>query len=242
MKLYAIMMSYGELPFLKFVIERLLTFCDHLVVMDNGSVDGSREWLLRLRDKRVKLILNQQTNPPHYGRLCNLMLKHVPNGAWALKWDPDQLPSDNMVSDLRGVIEDGEDSFAEEPPVAWGVPIYHLMKSRYTCLPREYGTTHPYLFKKLPGVMYRGHIHERIQTSGPHGVIDPESGIAVIHLGHLAEARLRRKAIHYASIEGSSFKTPEDLTSSLDLEVLPLPAFVSFRADDTWLESIRGIE
>jgi len=104
MKIYANMMVYNELPFLDHVVEVLLNFYDHIILMDNGSTDGSREWIKRSRDK-VTAVLNQQEDPPHYSNLRNKMLRAVPDGAWVLKWDPDELPSHGMMNDLRAFLE-----------------------------------------------------------------------------------------------------------------------------------------
>lgn len=231
MKIYVNMMIHDELPFLDYVCERLLTFCDRLVLMDNGSVDGSREWLAQYREK-THVIFNQQTDPPHYSNLRNRMLEVVPDGAWVLKWDPDELPSDSMVNDLRDTLG------ASQEYNGWHVPIWHLMKSERTCLPMEIGFAHLRLFRKIPGVEWRGAVHEQPAVPGPCSRFSAESGIAVIHFSYFAEARLERKAQHYAEISNSGFTDPSHLTSRLSLPSFPLPVHVTFQASNDWLEEI----
>ena len=228
MKIYANVMIHDELPFLDYMRERLLTFCDHLVLMDNGSTDGSREWVVQHGG-----ILNQQGDPPHYSNLRNRMLEAVPDGAWVLKWDPDELPSDSMVGDLRNTLE------ANREHVGWHIPIWHLMKSRHTCLPMEIGFAHLRLFRKVPGVEWRGAVHEQPVVPGPCSRFSAESGIAVIHLSYFAEDRLEKKAKHYAGINSSGFTNPSHLTSRLGLPPFPLPDHVTFQASDDWLERIK---
>jgi len=232
-KFYANMMVYNELPFLDYVTERLLTFCDEIVVMDNGSTDGSREWLEQPRERVIPLF-HRQISPPNYSALRNLMIKLVPDNAWILRWDPDELPSDNMVRDLRGFLEADQGRYA-----SWRIPIYHLMKSRVTCLPIDSGRCHLFLFRKTPGARYRSAIHEQVISSGPCGTIDPSSGIAIVHLSYFAEVRLKRKALHYSTIRRSGFRNPARLTSRLNLDPIPLPEHITFQADDAWLEMIR---
>jgi rhamnopyranosyl-N-acetylglucosaminyl-diphospho-decaprenol beta-1,3/1,4-galactofuranosyltransferase len=55
--LAAVVVTYNRLAQLQITIGRLLAEpVDHLVVVDNGSTDGSREWLWSLDDKRLTLI------------------------------------------------------------------------------------------------------------------------------------------------------------------------------------------
>jgi len=238
MKLYANMMIYNDLPFLDYVTGRLLTFCDNLVVMDNGSTDGSREWVARVRSHaRIAPILNQQTAPPHYADLRNCMLRYVPDGAWVLKLDPDELPSDAMAQDLRGFLEADQNHHN-----GWKVPLYHIFKGRNTCLPVDFETFHLRLFRKMAHTKWQGAVHEQPTVPKPRGRVSLASGIAIVHFSYFAEARLRRKALHYSTISGSGFRNPTRLTDRLNLEPTPLPEQVTYQARDAWLERIRVVE
>lgn len=232
-QLYANIMVYNELPFLDLMFEQMQTFCDHIVLMDNGSTDGSREWV-----EEHGGILNQQTDPPHYGNLRNRMLEVVPEDAWMLAWSPDELPSDAMMRDLRGIVEEYQGRRS-----GWRIPHYHIFKSPRTCLPIDSGNSGLQLFQKTAGITWQRSVHER-PTKGPHpyGFIGPDSGIALIHFSYFAEARLRRKALHYASIHHSGFfDNPTRLTDRLDLEPIPLPEHITYQASDDWLEKIRAM-
>lgn len=235
MKLCANMMIYNELPFLEYVLERLLTFCDHVVAMDNGSTDGSQAWLIKARPG-VTAIFSQQTNPPHYSNLRNCMLEAVPDGAWILKWDPDELPSDRMVSSLRSLLEADGDRHN-----GWKIPVYHIFKSSVTCLPIDFGNYHLRLFRKTPETIWQGAIHEQPTVTKPCGRTGET--IAIVHFSYFAEARLRRKALHYASIGSSGFSgDPSCLTDRLDLDPVPLPEQITYQASEAWLETIRTLE
>lgn len=234
MKLYANMMVYNELPFLSYVSERLLSFCDCIVVMDNGSIDGSREWLEQPHE-RVIPIFHQQTSPPHYSALRNRALEPIPDGAWVLRWDPDELPSDRMVSDLRDLLEADQDLHS-----GWKIPDYQIFKSRSTCLPIYFGCLRLRLFKKTPKIVWHGAIHEQPTVLGLHGTLSLASGIATIHLGYLAEDRFRRKALHYAAIRNSGFTNhPERLTDRLGLVPMSLPDQITYQASDDWLRTVQ---
>jgi len=235
MKIYATMMVYNDLPFLDHVFELLSSFCNHIVLMDNGSTDGSREWVARPREQ-VTTILGSQADPPHYANLRNKMLQFVPDGAWVLKWDPDELPSQGMVYGLRAFLEADKGQHD-----GWKVPMYHLMKSKTTCAPHEFEKPMPILFRRGPGVQYYGAIHERIALEN-WGIIAPSEGIAFIHLSYFAEARLRRKAEYYARVNPTRFPTASTLTDRLNPTPAPLPDHIVIPADDAWLEKISKAE
>lgn len=233
MLIYATMMFYNELPFLDYVFEVLRGFCDHVILMDNGSTDGSREWAAQPRD-RATPILGKQGDPPHYSNLRNKMLEAVPIGAWVLRWDPDELPSIGLETGIRAFLEADQGQHA-----GWKVPIYHLVHDRSSCLEIEYGHPLLILFRRVSGPQYHGRIHEQPALGGPMGIISTDSDIAFIHLSHLAEVRFRRKAAYYSRVDNAHFPTPEHLTGRLIKPTLPLPDHIEFEADDEWLERIK---
>lgn len=236
MKLYANMMVYNELPFLDYVTERLLAFCDHLVVMDNGSTDGSREWLDQPRE-RVTGLFYQQASPPNHAVMLNHMLESIPDDAWVIKWDPDELPSDALAQDLRGFLEVRGGAYR-----GWRVPMFHLMGSRSTCMPLGTGYQQTRLFWKTADTRFEGETHEHV-TGLKWGRISVDSGMAIIHLSYFSEGRLGRKALHYASVHSSGFfGDPGRLTDRLDLPTIPLPDHITFQASDEWLATIKELQ
>jgi glycosyltransferase involved in cell wall biosynthesis len=230
------MMVYNELPFLPYVTERLRAFCDHITIMDNGSTDGSRKWLEQC-DAEIDVIFNQQGDTPNYADLRNCMLANVPNGAWVLKWDPDELPSDQMTSRIRDLIDTTMTRCN-----GWKVPVYHIFKERDTCLPIDFETFHLRLFRKTAETTWQGHIHEQPAVPRPFCRVPITTGIAIAHFSYFAEARLRRKALLYSRISGSGFRDPSRLADRLSLDPKPLPPQAAYQADDAWLEMIRRAE
>jgi len=100
MKLVAAMIVRNELGrYLRPCVESLLTFCDEVRVYDDGSDDGSREWLQA--QERVAVTATAGTHFfEHEGRARNAALR------WAMKGAPTHLlavDADEFVSDGQAV-------------------------------------------------------------------------------------------------------------------------------------------
>lgn len=237
MELYATMMVYNERIYLSPLMDKLLTFCDGLVVMDNGSRDGGREFIADqacMNDGRVTGVLNWQGDPLDYSFERNKLLAFVPDGAWVLQWDADEWPSDGLAEGIRAFLEEDNDAHT-----GWTLPIFHLMHDPQTVLGFEVGFGKLRLYRKEPHVRYNGAIHEQVFLGDPWGGIGPQSGMAVVHFSYFATNRFRRKAMHYASIPGSGFLSPEDLLCRLNWPTVPLPPQVTYTIDHDHLKDIR---
>lgn len=232
--LIANMMVYNELPFLDECLKQLLQVCDRAVVLDNGSTDGSREYLRDTwdTDPRITFLELAQDTPPNYAKQRNAMLSEVMDGDWVLKWDPDELPSLGMKARLKDYLDDIH--------TGWTVPIFHMMHDRHTALGFEAGFGHLRLFRKTPTSKFVGDIHEQISIGDPWGGIAPDSGVAVVHLSYYSPKRLHRKGAHYAAIASSGFTRAEDLSCRLTWPTVKMP--VETDAPDSYLERIRGLE
>lgn len=243
MKLYALMMCYNEAIFLGRAIRELLTFCDHVVVMDNGSDDSTRHYLSQrvmpgVDGGRLTVIFNRQGDPVNYAFERNKMLGFVPEGAWALRWDPDELPTNGTKRYLRAFLE--EDEADGNPHAGWSLPIWHIIHDPRKCLGVECGFPHRRLFRVQEGVKFVGGVHEQIWTPDPWGGILPESGMGFVHLSYWCAARLIRKDAHYATVPGSGFG-PGDLLRRLDeWAYVDLPDYVEYDIDPVWMEQIRA--
>jgi len=233
MKLVANMMMYNDVELLPEVIPQLHAFCDYLVIQDNGSTDGSYQIAKRLSAKGDIVYQYPQSNPPNAAESRNKMLQMTKEGEWVLKWDTDELPSDDMVNNLCKFIED-------HPEInGYSVPCYHIMKQPRLVLPMEMGYGHLCLFRKFNDTFWRNPVHQEIVTKGPHASIHPESGMVILHFSYFMEERLKKKAAYYASRPDSGFTDARQLTDRLNLQPQQLPRHIKYHADDEWLETIR---
>lgn len=230
-------MTYNEKPFLKEVIPALHHFVDQIVLVDNGSTDGTQEEYLKYCNSNDVLIHSHQGDVPDFGKQRNIALDATEDGAWVLKWDADELPSCAMEVGLREFLRKDNDLHT-----GWAIGCYHILKYPLMALPFEYGFQHLCLFRKDPGVRWREGTHEQIQIGHPWGGINPErTGIAIIHFSYWCEKRFIRKAHKYASMPDSGFKHPSQLTDRLNSKPKPLPFTVRYMAELEWLNEIKEV-
>lgn len=108
MRLAAVVVTYNRLNYLKKAIQSTLAeSVDLLVVVDNCSTDGTREWLYGLSDERVKLVLPDANvggaGGFKLGFKAALELQHEPD--WIVCFDDDAYPETGAL-----------DRFKETPP------------------------------------------------------------------------------------------------------------------------------
>jgi glycosyltransferase involved in cell wall biosynthesis len=219
------MMAYNELKYIQHSVPALKRLCSSVIVMDNGSVDGSIEYL---ESAGVELIINQQTFPPDYSVLTNELMSHVPDGEMMLRLAPDEYPSNAMFERLGDYIKEGTGL----------IGLYHLMKSPRSCMPIEYPVYHQRIFRKSASLKYSGNVHEQANYPRPWYQVPVETGIALVHFSYLEEERLRMKSAMYSRIPNSGFNTPDALASRLNLETKPLPDFVQYDLENTFAKEI----
>lgn len=103
LRLAAVVVTYNRLAQLRTTVGRLLDGpLDHLVVVDNGSTDGSREWLAGLADPRLDTVLA----PANLGGaggfeagLRRAVAAHDPD--WMLLTDDDGRPEPGALAAFR---------------------------------------------------------------------------------------------------------------------------------------------
>ncbi len=230
--LFGNMMFLNEAAFLPVVIPILQEMVDVLVLQDNGSSDTSPFIASKLTRPGQDIYLEtQQTNPPNYSELRNNMLRVVPDKAWVLKWDPDELPSKELMR-LKEYLGD------LDPDINLiGVPIYHLVDD-LNALSIEYGFTHNRLFRKYPDTHFENSVHEQVISRGAIYNIPHSLNMAVMHLSYYNISRLRRKEEAYAEIPGSGHY-PGTLERNIRGGVQPIPAELTWDAPKHWLEWLR---
>ena len=111
MKLGAVVVTYNRLVQIEATVARLLAEpLDVLVVVDNGSTDGSREFLRRLDDPRLDLIESAENVGGAGGfeaGLRHVMETHDPD--WVVVMDDDARPRPGALARFRETAPDAPD-------------------------------------------------------------------------------------------------------------------------------------
>lgn len=226
--LVANMICLNEAEYVESAI-KTLDFCDRIVVVDGGSTDGTWEKLSKLA-YRYPIDLWDREWDNNYAAQRQFALDMTPEGAWVLKFDPDEI----ATTALRRGLKDHLASNVNGTPEAYHVHIWHLVQDRFHHA-AYYREAHRRLFLNTPGVHWDQPIHEQIFGHSTVGEL-PED-MAVVHLSYLDLARLRRKGEHYAKIPGSTFSCWQDLVYR-DWGVAQLPDHIKFEADPVWLDEM----
>ena len=104
-RLAAVVVSHNRKFQLRRTVTRLLEQgVDHLVVVDNASTDGTRDWLARQRDPRLHLILNTRNQGGAGGferGLRAAMALYDPD--WVVVMDDDARPQPGAITRFRAL-------------------------------------------------------------------------------------------------------------------------------------------
>ena len=103
MKLAAVVVTYNRIDHMRQTVARLLAEpVDHLVIVDNGSTDGSREWLAALGDVRVHVMHPRENGGGAAGfeiGLREVVARFDPD--WTVIMDDDARPVPGALSRFR---------------------------------------------------------------------------------------------------------------------------------------------
>lgn len=93
-RLCALVVTYNRLDQIRETVRRLLAEpCDHVYVIDNGSTDGSREWLMRQTERRLRVILTPRNLGGAGGFELGLRrIVHEVDPDWMVLMDDDARP------------------------------------------------------------------------------------------------------------------------------------------------------
>lgn len=202
-------------------IEHLLAFCDTVVVLDDGSDDGTRDWLVDVAEIEPRLIAslrNESTFFVHEGRcrqtLLALTLPQKPTHVLSL--DADEFVSDGAA--LRARI-------GREPDVPiWSLEIEEVWQAGESLKIREDGgwRSHPLpvLWRVDPSVTYRimdrklacRRVPTQILRSSSRAV---PSGESLLHLGWSNPVTRAERHARYVTHDGGRFHASAHLDSIL---------------------------
>jgi glycosyltransferase involved in cell wall biosynthesis len=240
MKLVASMLARNELGrYLEPCVLTLLEYCDEIRILDDGSTDGSVDWLRRLPNVQVL----EQDGPPafeHEGRARNRLLD------WTLEADPDYV----LAIDADEFVDDGQAlrEFLDETPApvvtlcmeeVWkAVEVGYNVRCDGGWCPHEV----PVVWKPSRGTDWRildrplacgrePAAVRRLWQSRRHAYSDR----AILHFGWTKPSERVSRHARYAELDGGKYHASAHLKSILwpDSRMLfesrPKPAFGRYR-------------
>ncbi len=108
----AMVKVYNEERYLEESIDSVMDFVDEIVVVDNGSIDGSWEKLNKIKEKNSKIKLYKFENK-NFWNFSNYVIEKT-SYRWLLKWDADFVAivnkGKNELSFLKSFIDTIDDN------------------------------------------------------------------------------------------------------------------------------------
>lgn len=225
MKLVASMIVRNELNrYLGLVIEHLQTYTDEIRVLDDGSTDGSADYL---REQGVAVAENEgPTFDEHEGAARQTLLRHTMNALpdWILAIDADEFVGDPYR--LRAVIEDAGNGRLAPP--AFTLDMQEVWEATPEILAvrtdggwRPHGC--PILFRvpRRPEERRQGWKinpkrlacgREPMSVRRNYGLARP-TGSAILHFGWARESERRARYDRYVSLDGGKYHANSHIQS-----------------------------
>lgn len=238
------MMVYNDMPYLHVVLEQLLAMCDRVVIQDNGSTDGGRQFLQERAQKSDRIDVFAYEQPGsfhnvHKGRLRQMVLDQTPRDVWVWKHDPDELLSEKLVRDLRAYLQLQPDARV------YTVPIYHCVGDLRNASVWEYGYRHRRLFYNAENVRWSDqHFHNQIiNPAGPCTERPLPLEMCILHLNFLSRCRLEEKAqAHALNPHSGIYSKPGWMTGRIEnTKPIPLGVAPYGKIDPEWLEELKKL-
>lgn len=208
-------------------LESALTVCDKIIIIDGGSTDGTLELINdvgRYTNQLHKIKIIKSKYDLAYkganGKQRNKYLQEIPEEAWCIRIDCDEILSDNAFK-LRDYMND---DFA-----GYNVKMVHFVYNlglEDATLPEHF--VNGAFFKKTIGMKYPEVEHPVLE--GAHGKVGQISEIILYHFGYVkgAENIIRKFRNHW---EKSNIHTKEFLINWKNAHIFggfPVKPFTKF--------------
>lgn len=161
-------MTMDRLSETKYCIERVLPFVDEVIIVDGGSRDDSIFYLRNWAQKEPKIKFFLYPWQDNFSAQRNNYLSKVAPGDWVLVSDPDEWFEDNLLLNLRKIIEIAE---AKDKDMVGFQCRSVSMKGPVKTWENLDKYWKRLLFKKYADVRYVGNPHESLQNH-PHKILD----------------------------------------------------------------------
>lgn len=212
-------LCHNDLIYLKNLIPQVEKFADRIIITDDCSDDGTKEYLATRRVEHIvhKFNLN-------FSDQRNIALQEADNDDWFFRIDSDELPTLGLIRDIRGMLKYFESNKVNRTII----PIYHL--TSFGMCHTQMGTELR-LFKKNSSCIYKGNIHEEMD-----GIFGNDFGQASLpsHYGLVHFKYFDKNKLEYTE----KFFIPNKLYDQKDWkgrkakEITFLPPFITYNLNE----------
>lgn len=216
MKISVCMVVQDDLPFLEQAIQAANQYADEIVVLDNGSVDGTWEFLTSLSDPhvlgdKIKSVRSYRYDVLKHGfsYMKNLAVQ-IATGDWIHSLDADEC----LSADQRPLIRAWLERCTRQVVSIRTVTFYgDVISTDFTALSRlkSTETRHRRIYRRDAGIEWKGYLHEELFHGDTNCVGMAENS----HLAHWHFTNFRTwqnprlKAMRYAWMLTRASKDPE---------------------------------
>lgn len=171
-KLVANILCHNDLVYMMNLIPLVQKFCDTIIVVDDCSTDGSREYL----KMQYKVVLVERKFDFDFAAQRNVALDMVDNGDWVFRIDSDEVPSDDVINYLQNILP----YFNARSYDRIIIPIFHMVN--LNMCKTELGVEMR-LFVKNPTCIYLNKTHEHLHGEFPkdHAIATFPENYSLIH-------------------------------------------------------------
>lgn len=193
MNLFANILTFNRINYVKNLIPQVSEFCDKVVVVDSFSTDGTYEWMKKhIKDFNIDLYQNKWIG---YGEQRQFCLDKTPIDSWILRIDSDEIPSLGMRKYVRDFLE--LIHLEKNKSLGFYIPIYTLYKELYLYSPSLFGAEIRLWYNNGKTYWTKG-IHELIVGDIPQKVLP--KFIALINLERMDSEMVRKKKNEYKNL------------------------------------------
>lgn len=182
--LECLLTSWNELVYFKEVLPRYLNVASRIVIVDDYSTDGTKEWIEGLKDPRICFIQKKfETCPLQY----QTALEHCSKDVWIWACNPDEIPTDFWFENIIRLLTEAD---SENVDRIWST-IFH-MRSLNTMSSEIGQEIRLYKNDTHHAVKYVGDPHERIDGKFDGHVADSPTveNFATIHFKQFDKKKL----------------------------------------------------
>lgn len=222
-QLVAVGTSWNEIVYLKCLLPQLLVVCDKVLIVDDFSTDGTKEWIESLNEPRVEFYQRKFDDCAHQ---FDFILQKAPkDNTWIWVYTPDELPTDYWFDNIRAILDDLDTRDVDR---AW-TTVFHLRGETETAAEIG-GEIRLFRNDEHHQCRFIDYPHERLDGRfDGHCISQVDERFAFVHFKQVDKEKMQLWKTDY--IEKGVYSLA-DVKRRLDYATISLPVFIRYRVND----------